>query len=398
MMRGGGETRHLAWARELRGLGIDVELVAGVPLVRAPRCPLEPADAVSIRTVYLRDLVYRLQGRHGFGRFSSWLLHQDDEQFVRAAWRHLADESIRPDVVHAHALHQAAVRRQFDVPVVINLPGVPHDRYRESLRSADALVSDGWGAAHLPAHLALPVEDVPKGVDTARFTPDGSSVREMLGYGTDPVILTVARLVPIKNVGLVLDAFVRISQRLPRVRLVVAGDGPERGKLERYAETRGCASRVHFAGRVEHEDLPAWYRSADVFALTSRFDNSPNVVLEAMAAGVPVIATDVGGVSRYMKNDRNGALVPANDADAVAHALEAILTNPARRDAIGRQNRLDALSGFSWRASAERLLSVYERVIDARRGRRSGFRAERSAACSHDHQRAEKGAGTGIPA
>jgi len=231
----------------------------------------------------------------------------------------------------------------------------------------------------LPQQLGARVDDVPKGVDTRLFTPDGDSVRDRLGFGSAPVVLGVARMVPLKNVGLLADAFARVAARVPEARLVLAGDGPERAAIERKVGAARCADRVVFAGAIAHDDLPRWYRAADVFALSSTFDNSPNVVLEAMACGVPVVATDVGGVSQYMKNVRNGTLVPPNDPAALADALVSLLTDRARAQAIGRQNRADATNGFSWRASAERLLSVYERVL-AQRGaaRRGGRRVARA--------------------
>ena len=109
------------------------------------------------------------------------------------------------------------------------------------------------------------------------------------------------------------------------------------------------------------------YRTADVFALASEFDNSPNAVLEAMAAGLPVVATDVGGVRAYVETGRGGDLVPAGDATRTADALASWLESPNRRAAARAHNRQVALDRYSWRTSARRLLAVYERVIATRR-------------------------------
>src|SRR5690349_2692088 len=99
MMRGGGETRHLAWARELRALGVDVEIITGRPLFASMRHP--ESGATVIRSPYTREIVYRLQNRRVFGRVGSLMLHSDEELFCRAAWRHLEGESALPDIVHA---------------------------------------------------------------------------------------------------------------------------------------------------------------------------------------------------------------------------------------------------------------------------------------------------------
>jgi glycosyltransferase involved in cell wall biosynthesis len=400
MMRGGGETRHLAWARELTRLGIDVELVAGRPLFREPRYPVDVRDVVEtrqalevpetrggpeasrgtgapgalgettvamIRSPYGRDFVYRFQSRVGFGRLTMEALHLDEEWFCRAAWRRIAASSRKPDVVHAHALHQAARLRAEGIPVVINLPGEPNPRYRQDLARADALIGDGWAADRLPERLGLPVERIDKGVDAAFFKPDGPNLRARLGLADRPVIVSVARLVPIKNVRLVIEAVGTVRRRLPSVHLIVAGDGPQARALRARAEALGCSGAVTFAGSVAPVDMPAVYRTGDVFALSSHFDNSPNAVLEAMACGLPVVATDVGGV-RALVSSSGGAVVPPGDAAAMSRALESYLMSPATARAAGARNRERAASDFSWRASALQLLNVYRRVIGARPG------------------------------
>jgi glycosyltransferase involved in cell wall biosynthesis len=105
-----------------------------------------------------------------------------------------------------------------------------------------------------------------------------------------------------------------------------------------------------------------------VFALSSDFDNSPNAVLEAMACGLPVVATDVGGVRDFVAERAGGLLVPPGDAAGFARALERYLMQPDLARAAGAHNRLKASAEFSWRASTLQLLDVYRRVIDARRG------------------------------
>ncbi len=139
--------------------------------------------------------------------------------------------------------------------------------------------------------------------------------------------------------------------------------------LKAQVERLGIAGCVTFAGYVPQDELGPYYRSADVFALASDFDNSPNVVLEAMACGLPVVATDVGGVAEYVAAGRGGELVPARDSAALARALGDWLSDAHRRKAAGAFNRQRVVQQFSWRASAQRLLEVYQSVIDERRSR-----------------------------
>jgi len=367
MMRGGGETRHLAWMRELQHLGVDVDVITGQPLVfGGPRHAVIDLPATVVRSPYARDAVYRWQWRRGFGRLTSAALHLDEEWFCRAAWRRIAARSSRPDIVHAHALHQAARVCRGHVPVVINLPGVPHSRYRQDLSRADALVADGWAADHLPALLGRPIERVPKGVDTELFQPHGPSRRIALGLAANHVVLAVGRLVPIKNVALLISAMKAVRAEHASAHLLLVGEGPALPRLRRQVAELDLADGVTFAGYVPQTELPSFYRAADLFALTSDFDNSPNAMLEAMASGLPIVSTDVGGVRHVLEADRGGALVPPRDPDALAAALGRWLRPADRRAEAGRFNRQLVLERFTWRASAARLLDVYRKILVTR--------------------------------
>ena len=369
MMRGGGETRHLEWARELTALGVNVEIITGVPLTTGrARYPIEGITVRTVRSPYARDFVYRWQNRRGFGRLTMTALHLDEEWFCRAAW-HLAVSGGRPpDILHAHALHQAARLRIGNIPVVINLPGAPNARYASDLLAADALVADGWAAAHLPAALGRAVDRLPKGVDSDRFRPDGPDHRRALRLQDRRVIVIVARLVPIKNLRLLIDAVAIVRARVPTVHLLIVGDGPEAQPLKQHAAALDLADAVTYVGYVAHADTPPFYRTGDLFALSSDFDNSPNVVLEAMASGLPVVATDVGGVREFVADGLGGAVVAPRDAEALATALERYLVAPDLAQAAGAYNRQRATVEFSWRTSAMRLLDVYHRVLSARQG------------------------------
>jgi glycosyltransferase involved in cell wall biosynthesis len=366
MMRGGGETRHLAWQRELAALGVEVDVIAGQPLMFGEaRHPIDGPTATMIRSPYLRDTVYRWQKQRGFGRLTMAALHLDEEWFCRAAWQKIAARPVQPDIVHAHALHQAARRRRGSAAVVINLPGAPAARYVDDLRMADALVADGWAADHLPQTLGCHVDRVPKGVDTTLFSPRGSSVHDRLGLSGKRIIISVGRLVPIKNLRVLIDALAVLRRELPDVHLVHVGEGPELAALQAHAGALGVTNAITFAGYVPHGETDRWYRTGEVFALTSDFDNSPNVVLEAMASGLPIVSTDVGGVRDFV-DASGGVLVPSGDGPAVAAALRAYLEEPERARRAGSHNRQRAEDCFSWRASAKALLDVYTRTLTQR--------------------------------
>jgi glycosyltransferase involved in cell wall biosynthesis len=374
MMHGGGETRHLAWARELQRAGDEVTIVTGRPLFAPARYQLDP-EIVVLRSPYVRDLVYQFQRTRGLGRVLARMLRADEEWFCRAAWRHMAQSTRRPDVVHAHALTAAARVRSLPIPTIINLPGMADPRDIAELQLADSIVADGWAAEHLPAALGRAVEHVPKGVDVEAFRPDGPNRRDALGLGGKRVALVVSRLVPIKNVALAVDALGIAARDRADLRLIVVGDGPLRGALEARVAALGLTAHVKFAGRVPYEDVAPWYRSADLFVLPSEFDNSPNVALEAMASGLPVVATDVGGLRQYVRHGVNGELVPAGDSAALARSIVRYLDDPGLSARVGQRNRDDVVAGFSWTQSARVLRAVYERVIARGNETRPVYRA-----------------------
>lgn len=368
MMRGGGETRHLAWMRELTALGVEVDVITGQPLLLGgARFSVAGVTHTILRSPYLRDWVYTFQRKRGFGRLTMDALHLDEEWFCRAAWREIASRRQAPDVVHAHALYQAARLRRGPSAVVLNFPGEPNPRYVADIALADGLIADGWAAAELPAKLGHPVHAVPKGVDAEWFRPAGANLRRELGLEHKRVVLGVGRFVPIKNMTLLLNAFARVAQSDPSAHLVLVGEGPEQASLVALAERHGVSKRVTFVGYVPQDQLGPYYRTADLFVLSSDFDNSPNVVLEAMACGLPAVSTNVGGAAEYILPGQGGDLVAARDEQALAGAIEDWLNDADRRRRAGAFNRQRVVQQFSWRASAQRLLEVYQTVIAERR-------------------------------
>jgi glycosyltransferase involved in cell wall biosynthesis len=174
---------------------------------------------------------------------------------------------------------------------------------------------------------------VPNGIDAAAFAP-ASDVAE--GWPAEgPVIGTVAALRAEKNLARLLHAFQMLRAQRP-ARLVIVGDGPERAGLEALAATLGIAEAVEFTGHVAAPQ--SLYRGFDLFALTSDTEQMPLSVLEAMAAGLPVVATDVGDIRAMLAAENVAGVVP-RDASAVAAALAALLDDAAHARAIGRANR-----------------------------------------------------------
>ncbi|HET8997544.1 MAG TPA: glycosyltransferase family 4 protein [Acetobacteraceae bacterium] len=177
---------------------------------------------------------------------------------------------------------------------------------------------------------------VPNGIDLDRYGADASGSPDWPGEG--PVIGTVATLRPEKNLPRLLRAVQLLRTRMP-VRLVIVGDGSERSSLEELAQTLGIAEAVHFTGYCATPNM--MYRGFDVFALTSDTEQMPLSVLEAMASGLAVVATDVGDV-RDMVAEANLQFIVPRDEAALAGAMERLLQQPDLRAAIGTANRAKA--------------------------------------------------------
>ena len=181
---------------------------------------------------------------------------------------------------------------------------------------------------------------VPNGIDVDRFRPPKD--RSARPGGPGPVIGTVAALRPEKNIARLLRAFARAATGTA-ARLVVAGDGSERPGLVELARTLGVADRVHFVGHVPCPE--GLYADLDVFALSSDTEQMPFSVLEAMASGLPVAATDVGDVRAMVAAENRDFIVPL-DEHALAERLRTLISDPSLARRIGAANRVKAVREF----------------------------------------------------
>lgn len=199
------------------------------------------------------------------------------------------------------------------------------------------------------------------GVDTARFRPQSRvQARSALGVpAAAQVVLFIGNLLPAKGAFDLLEAFARLAQ-WPQLQLVYVGDGPARDGLVGRAAALGLADRVRLAGKIPHAELPAWLAAAHLLCLPSHNEGVPNVVLEAMACGVPVVATRVGGIPEVVP-EVAGLLVPPRDSEALRRALEIALGRSWDHAAISAHAAM-----FSWQANIDRTCEAIEAVLAAR--------------------------------
>jgi 2-deoxystreptamine N-acetyl-D-glucosaminyltransferase/2-deoxystreptamine glucosyltransferase len=382
----GGMQNHTAsLTRALDALGFDQTVVTsrlGGPTGVAPFAETATVVRVGAPIRHLRQL---------------WAL---------GAARHLAAAGRRFDLVHAHQGEDLALlplagmaARRCGAPLVITIHcsvrhtvapvstrtrvvralGAPIER--SALRRADRVltltrrtvarvVADGIDPAR--------VRVIPSGFEDRVFGPwDGRRVGRPAGSG--PRIGYVGRLAPQKDVVGIVRAFERM--RTPDARLVIVGDGPDAARVDAAvagSPRRSCIERVGF---VPHDEVPGVLAGLDVMVLASRYEELGSVLVEGLRAGVAIVATDVGGIGEVVLDGETGLLVPPDDPDALAAAVDRVLGDPAAAGRL-RERARRAAAAYSWDGLAARVAAEYEALVPPatrRSGRRDAVTASPSA-------------------
>ena len=195
------------------------------------------------------------------------------------------------------------------------------------------------------------------GVDVRAFSPQG---RQAAANGRLSV-LSVGRLVAVKGQGVLIEAVATLAREGADVSLTIVGDGPRRAALEQLACRYGVSDRVQFAGRVGQDDIRAHYDAADVFCLSSFAEGVPVVLMEAMATGVPVVATRINGIPELIEDGESGVLVPPGRADLLAAVLRGLTADVPRRAALAAAGRRRVEADFEVDACAGELRALMGR-------------------------------------
>ncbi len=310
---------------------------------------------------------------------------------LQTLWRLVAlMRRLKPHVVHTHTAKAGAVGRA--AAILAGVPVVVHTYHGHVLRGyfspaktavyraierglarrtdrllavttrvRDELIALGVGAA-------AQYRTVPLGFDLAPLLvaeQRRGELRAELGVGDAPLIGIVARLVPIKAHEVFLAAAARVRQQVPSARFLIVGDGELRASLEQQTAALGLTDAVRFLGW--RADIDRLYADIDVVALTSRNEGSPVALIEAMASGVPVVSTEVGGVADVVEHGVSGLLAPMDDATGVADHILTLLADPGRRHAMGQHGRAKVAATYGARRLVADIETLYEDLVGEKR-------------------------------
>jgi L-malate glycosyltransferase len=350
-MIGPGNNVHVhRWAAALRERGLRVSLISTVP----------PALPPSLRDLPCFTIPTAIAGLSAAQRLATLL----------GGWARVSGivAALKPDLVHLHSLPTPAA-----VPFLLRLPRlvvsvwgsdvVQRDRrkarlYPYLLARADGLsATSRYLAAVTAGYLRVPrpIAVIPFGIDPSRFTPAAQPVSE-------PLIGTLRHLEANYGIDVLIEALPLLLRSEPRIQVAIGGEGSLRSRLERRIMELDIVGQIALPGRIPHADVPAFLRSLSIFVVPSRAESFGVAALEAQACGLPVVASDVGGLPEVLRDGETGLLVPPEQPQALADALLVLLRDQELRERMGRAGREWVCQRYDWQANVTQMLELYQMV------------------------------------
>jgi teichuronic acid biosynthesis glycosyltransferase TuaC len=290
----------------------------------------------------------------------------------------------KPDLIHAHFSYpdgfgMIGLAKKWKIPLVISALGTIERKVAyegshtsrliiETMNFADRILSV---SEDLKLHIVnLGINEnkvivVPNGVDTEKFKPLGKeNARNLLNLPVDKnIVLFVGALRGIKGVDYLIEAAKNFVNTNTELYMVGRDDGLKKSLLKMAYELK-ITDLVKFIGPVNHEDIPLWISASDILVLPSLSEGRPNVVLEALACEVPVVATDVGGIPELMINGETGYLVPAKNSLELSKKVNKLLEDESLRKKMGKLGRKSIIQrGLTWEAHAKKTVDIYSELL-----------------------------------
>ncbi len=317
--------------------------------------------------------------------------------FVKAFQRFEAEEGVRYPLVHTnywisaaigmelkqqqeiaqvHTYHSLGAVKYQNVSPVPMIAGTRLEVEKAVLKTAERIVATSpQEKEHMRSLMSSQgnIDIIPCGTNTEHFGSVGrDQARQVLGIAADEkVVVYVGRFDPRKGIETLVRAIAASDWRhTGKLRLIIGGgsrpghsDGNERERIEGIVQELGLGDFTHFPGRLSREILPTYYAAADVVVVPSHYEPFGLVTIEAMACGVPVVGSSVGGLLYTVKPEETGLLAPPKDVDAFKEAIDRILNHPEWARQLGHNARKRVENLFSWQGVARQLSDLYEQIL-----------------------------------
>ena len=355
---GGGENFDLNIARALKKRGHSIRFVIGISDKHQESVNIESEfEVVKVKTPYLRDIHYKVKSTNIINKIISvGALELDLWLFENKALKVLQNDTWS-DVYQICGLSrlgallggQSATRQKL---VSVWWPGPPSKRKLKWMKRCDINFANGDALKIIQKKLFPECKEVNLGIDTKRFYPIVKKEKKVVEF------LFVGRIVPIKNLPFLIKGFTEAFKENSKIVLKIVGDG-DKEELEIIKNITKGNKNIQLLGKKSGNNLIELYQNSDVFCLTSNYDNYPNVIFEAMACGLPVIGTKVGGIPIQVVDGKTGILVELGNIEQLKDAILKLASDKELREKMGKAGRGRVEKEFSWDESAKKLENIY---------------------------------------
>lgn len=337
-------------------------------------------DTIDMVSVYYPRYL-RLPGKW-FHSISCYSQYWGIKKLVRS----LIDE-FKPNILHTHAATAPGylglmIKKMYDLPLICCLRGCDintypfYDRFsmyltKKLISGADQLLSVSNALKKTANTIEKPKREIRvvyNGCDSDTFVfrkEYRTQIRNELGISEkDKVLIFIGSLSKEKGILELMAAFTKVNSTKANLHLVIIGNGPEQLRIQNIVASHNIETKVHIIGCRPHDEIPKYLSSADIFALPSHTEGLPNVVLEAMACELPVIATRVGGIPEVVEEGRSGILIDKKNVDSLKDAIESLIKNESMAKEMGINGRKNVENNFSWYRNAKEVVQTYDEIIN----------------------------------
>jgi len=295
-------------------------------------------------------------------------------------------KGFKPHIIHTHGVTPTGyvglrLKNRYKLPYVCSLRGSDIHTYprngklsmhltKQVISGADQLVSVSDDLKKIACTIAKPKREIQviyNGCDLNTFfynEEDRRKIRNELNIlGNEKVIIFVGNISRNKGIFELIESFMKLKQIYLDLHLILVGLGPDYKAIQNIISSNGLNRKIHLAGSKPHNEIPHWLSAADIFVLPSYNEGLPNVVLEAMACGLPVVATTAGGIPEAIEDGESGILINKKDTESLKKAIEYLLKNEVVAKKMGNNGRRIVEHKFSWKQNVDQVIKIYKELI-----------------------------------